>query len=85
MIRDIYAAFRPHNTPIRSLDIRPGEKWTLGLLPWHMAQATLSNTALPKEPKRRSKLWRYVALAYLAPSLAALSLITMLWLLRHGT
>ena len=63
---------------IRSLDIRRGERWTSGRVSYHMALATLSNTALPKPAKRRHRLWHFVAVAYLLPSGAALAVIASL-------
>lgn len=70
-------------TPIRSLDIRRGERWTPGYVAIHMALATAPATTLPKR-KRRWRLWHYLALSWLSPSIMALSVIAALALLRRG-
>ncbi len=84
--------------PITSLDIprpprhavRLGKRWQeiaaapqldparIGL---HVRHATLNTRAPRKRPRR---LWRYVAVAYLTPAGAALSVVAALWILRHG-
>jgi hypothetical protein len=83
-IKDNSAPEGQEMTPVRSLDIRPGEAWTPGRLPFHIALATLNNTALPKPPKRRPRLLHYIAWAYLMPSGAALATIAALKLLIWG-
>ncbi len=65
---------------IRSLDIRPGERWTAGRVALHMATAT---TFAPSK-RCRWRLWHFLAISWLLPSIVALSLIAALTLLRRG-
>ncbi len=72
-------------TPIRSLSIRPGEKYTPGRLAHHMALATLPNTALPKSPGRRPFFtWPLIAAIFASPIIAALAAVVAVWLFRKG-
>jgi hypothetical protein len=81
--RDIYAMFRPHNTPIRSLDIRRGEKWSTGRVALHMALATAPDAILAR-PKRRFRLWHFLAVAYLVPACAAMAIVGAWGILHWG-
>ena len=71
---------------IESLDIKRGARWTPGRLVYHMALATLNNTALPKPPKPKwaRKMLHYIGWMYLLPSGAALAMIAALKLLMWG-
>jgi|HubBroStandDraft_6_1064221.scaffolds.fasta_scaffold1334753_3 hypothetical protein len=57
--------------------IRPG-----ALIALHMVLAT--EPSLRRPTNQRSRLWRYVALVYLAPSGFALATVAALWVLRRG-
>jgi hypothetical protein len=69
---------------IRSLNIRPGERWTGGRVALHMALATSPEPTLRRPKPRRSRLWHLVAVAYLVPPGAALAMVAALWILRRG-
>jgi hypothetical protein len=56
--------------------------YTLGRVALHMALATAPSLRKPKP--RRSKLFHWIALAYLAPGMAAMSTVAALWILRRG-
>jgi hypothetical protein len=58
--------------------------WAADRVANHMAQAMKLDTALPSAHRRHSRLWQYLAVAYLAPSGFALAVISALWILRHG-
>lgn len=54
-------------------------------LAYHMITATAPAWRKPAGPRRlMSRFWRYVAVAYLLPSGAALATVAALWILRHG-
>lgn len=65
---------------IRSLDIRPAERWTPGRLPLHIALVT-------PEPQRRPRFcapWKIAAWLALMPTISVLALIAAWRLLRWG-
>jgi hypothetical protein len=66
----------PAKPAVWLLDIAPKRRVSL-----HMFQAM---SGLPRPPKRRWRLWHYLALSWLLPSIAALSVIAALAILRKG-
>lgn len=66
---------------IRSLDIRPGERWSSGRVALHMAAATVF---MPPKPRRRFSLLRAAVWCALLPSVFALALVAALGILRRG-
>ncbi len=69
-------------TTIRSLDIKPRERWTTGRLPLHMAEAM--SVGMRRTAPRRFRLWHFVLWAMLTPSGIALAIIAAWQILRRG-
>ena len=70
-------------TPIRALDIRKGERWTPGRVAIHIAMTTQPDATLLR-PKRRWRIWRYIAGTFFVPSAAALAIVMAWQILRRG-
>lgn len=60
------------------------DRWSAGRVAIHMATATAPEPTLMRPRRRYSRLWRYVALAYLTPPAAAVAVVAALWILRRG-
>jgi hypothetical protein len=87
MIRSLDIGPRERSDPLLAASkpkvIAPPATWLLDVPPKRRLSLHIAMTTLAR-PKPRRGWWRYVALAYLAPSGFALAVIAALAILRRG-